>query len=356
MSNFRQHMLHVYAHPRRAGLLQTCREHKFGSRFLLHADSTKNAQLGIGVWCCKAKSYAFGFIKPSRAPTQLCNLFCSTFGPRLALFAFLSLRVLLLFTILMLWRIKENRESSFCFHFFFFISDDLQLFFCPTRRKPFHCVPIVQRIRSNQAMEISLPVENPFITSVLACIVMSSSRTFHPPDGFGHMQIYSCEKKCSKGKFRTSNMCSMCEALEISSPRASNPFSHNFWRLAIVRTMEGWSGRKLWSDGHLHKLNSTGCTQEDSDFYWENFWMLEMKFSLFGPSMRAVLIGANVIKSHFLFSATRLSLEENSFAMSAFGARVIFGAWQRRVGNNIGNDVSQLTESEMKDSRLEASN
>ena len=58
--------------------------------------------------------------------------------------------------------------------------------------------------------------------------------------------------------------------------------------------------------------------------------------------MRAVLIGADVIQSHFLFSATCLSLEKDSFTMTAFGARMIFGARKCWVGNDIGNYVSQL--------------
>lgn len=74
--------------------------------------------------------------------------------------------------------------------------------------------------------------------------------------------------------------------------------------------------------------------------YRERKWNLEG--NLFSPAMRAVLVGANVIQSHFLFSASGLSLKENGFAMSAFRARMILGSGQRGVGDNVGNNVSQL--------------
>lgn len=63
---------------------------------------------------------------------------------------------------------------------------------------------------------------------------------------------------------------------------------------------------------------------------------------LFGPPVRAVLIGADVVQPHFLFGATCLSLEEDGFAMTALGARMVLGSRQCRVGNDVGHDVRQL--------------
>lgn len=58
--------------------------------------------------------------------------------------------------------------------------------------------------------------------------------------------------------------------------------------------------------------------------------------------MRAVLVGAYIIQSHFLFSASSLSLEKDSFSMSALWARVLFRSWQRRITDDIGNNVRQF--------------
>lgn len=64
---------------------------------------------------------------------------------------------------------------------------------------------------------------------------------------------------------------------------------------------------------------------------------------LFGPSMGAILVGAHVVQSHFLFGTTCLRLEEDRFTMIALWAGVLFGAWQCWVGDDIGHNVGQFT-------------
>jgi hypothetical protein len=59
--------------------------------------------------------------------------------------------------------------------------------------------------------------------------------------------------------------------------------------------------------------------------------------------MGAVLVGADIVKSHLLFSATCLGLEEDCFAVTALGARMIFGSRQCWIRNDVRNDVRQFT-------------
>lgn len=90
------------------------------------------------------------------------------------------------------------------------------------------------------------------------------------------------------------------------------------------------------------KVKSKAFQVSNGLFYWD---LLEEKeiCSLFGPSMRAVLVGADIIKSHFLFSATCLCLEEDGLTMTTLWTGMIFGSWQCRIGNDVRNDVRQLT-------------
>ena len=59
--------------------------------------------------------------------------------------------------------------------------------------------------------------------------------------------------------------------------------------------------------------------------------------------MGAIGIGTNVVQPHFLFCPTRLRLEENSLSMSAPGTRVVLCPWQCGIGDNISNDLCELT-------------
>jgi len=58
----------------------------------------------------------------------------------------------------------------------------------------------------------------------------------------------------------------------------------------------------------------------------------------------AVLVGAHVVQSHFLFGATCLRLEEDRLPMGALGTGVVLGARQRGVGNHIRHNVRQLVD------------
>lgn len=61
------------------------------------------------------------------------------------------------------------------------------------------------------------------------------------------------------------------------------------------------------------------------------------------PSVAAVLICTDIVKSHFLFSSSSLRLEENSFSVIAFWTWMILRPGQCRIRYNISDDVCQFT-------------
>ena len=65
---------------------------------------------------------------------------------------------------------------------------------------------------------------------------------------------------------------------------------------------------------------------------------------LFGPTMSAVNVGANVVKSHLVFSTARLGLEEDCLSMLALGTRMILRSGQCRVADDVWNDLSDFVD------------
>lgn len=63
---------------------------------------------------------------------------------------------------------------------------------------------------------------------------------------------------------------------------------------------------------------------------------------LFRPSVGTILIGADIVESHFLLGTSSLCLEEDSFPVAAFGTRVVFGSGKCRIRNYVRNDVRKF--------------
>lgn len=58
--------------------------------------------------------------------------------------------------------------------------------------------------------------------------------------------------------------------------------------------------------------------------------------------MGAFRLSAYVIKAHVVFSSTRLTLEEDCFLVATARARVLLGAWQSRVMDNVRHNAGQF--------------
>ncbi len=104
-----------------------------------------------------------------------------------------------------------------------------------------------------------------------------------------------------------------------------------------------------WQNTEL-SLNVKKCGQLKWDFINEkvkneNGISIHPKWNIsFSPTMGAAWIRADVIKPHLLFGTTGLTLEEDSFFVTTFGAGMIFSSWQCRIRNHISNNLSKLTE------------
>ena len=63
--------------------------------------------------------------------------------------------------------------------------------------------------------------------------------------------------------------------------------------------------------------------------------------SVHDPFVSASWVGTDVIQFHFLLGGSTLTLEEDGFRMTAFGTRVILSSGQRRVGDDVGDDLRE---------------
>jgi hypothetical protein len=89
------------------------------------------------------------------------------------------------------------------------------------------------------------------------------------------------------------------------------------------------------------KLFKNYFFKSKSSFYSIFFQQNQLNF-LLCPTMWAVWVGADVVKSHFFFSTSCLSLEEDSLTMTALWARMVFSSWQCWIRNDVRNNVSQF--------------